>query len=83
MTAERQCLLAPSEPESGLDSIASILAVGLLRLSVQNSPNSGEQAEESGLFPPDRLALSSDSRLSVDPTGKRPVRGHTKEVTSP
>ena len=71
-----------SRPESATESIAAILSAGLLRLAVQEARPDSDSEANSLESSPIRLALPPDSPLSVTPTGKRPVRGHTKEVTT-
>ena len=73
----------PNRPESATESVAAILAVGVLRLAVQKARSDCDSECNSAESPPIRLALPTDSPLSVTPTGKQPVRGHKKEVPSP
>ncbi len=72
----------PNRPESATESVAAILSAGLLRLAVQKARQDRDTGGNSPESSPIRLAHLPDSRLSVTPTGKRPVRGHTKEVTT-
>ena len=69
--------------ESPVESIVAILSAGLLRLAVQKARSDRDSEGNSLESSPIRLALPPDSPLSVTPTGKHPVRGHTKEVTTP
>lgn len=82
MTSNRQHPDEPVTSGGATEDVAAILAAGLLRLSVQTTRISTQQLDNSSPIPPIRLALSSDSPLSVRPTGQQPVRGLTKEVTA-
>ena len=82
MTTERQNHAVASRPESATESITAILSAGLLRLAVQKARKDRDSEANSSESSPIRLALGPDSPLSVTPTGKHPVRGHAKEVTS-
>lgn len=82
MTATPPDHVVASRPESATEAIAEILSAGLLRLAIQKVRSDSDSESKSPESPPVRLALSPDSPLSVTPTGKHPVRGHAKEVTS-
>ena len=82
MTATPPDHAVASRPESATESITAILSAGLLRLAVQKARQDRDSEGNSPESPPIRLALGPESRLSVTPTGQRPVRGHAKEVTA-
>ena len=83
MTAERPDPVALAASESALHSVAEILAAGLVRLSTASAQKGDGVFINPPKSSPIRLAIPSDLPLSVRPTGQRPVRGHTKEVTAP
>ncbi len=52
-------------PEERLGEIATILAVGLLRLDERAALPAGESSETPPKIPPEGLELSDETRLSV------------------